>query len=149
MIITKPQLLGGADHAVGDVAVRLARRDAEATGKYCAGQCDDDGVANLKVVCSTDHAPRSGLVVVRTHIDLAPPDRLAVGMDLDLVRQHLADHKRTGDLSPDLVDCLDLQARSDQRLGKGTTIKIIIYAGVLAQPAQRHPHLACPCMRRG
>src|SRR6476620_8483131 len=106
MIITKPQLLGGADHAVGYMAVRLARRDAEATGKYCAGQCDDDGVANLKVVCSTDHAPRSGVVVVRTHIDLAPPDRLAVGMDLDLVRQYPADHKRTGDLGTELVNCL-------------------------------------------
>jgi len=86
---------------------------------------------------------------VRTHIDLAPPDRLAVGMDLDLVRQYPADHKRAGDLGPDLVDRLDFQARSDQRLGKGTTIKIIIYGGVLAQPAQWHPHFACPCMRRG
>ena len=46
-------------------------------------------------------------------------------MRLDLVRQHPAEHQRTGDVSPDLVDGLDLQAGSDQRLGQGTTVKII------------------------
>ena len=93
MIITEAQLLRRADHAVGDVAVGLARRDAEATGQDCAGQCNDDGVANLEVVRTTHHAARTGTVIVRTDIDLAPADRLAVGMDLDLVRQHLADHQ--------------------------------------------------------
>ena len=69
-------------------------------------------------------AAGAGIVVVRTNIDLAPADRLAVGVDLDFVRQHLADHQRTGDLGPNLIDGLDLQARSDQRFGESTTVKI-------------------------
>ena len=37
----------------------------------------------------------------------------------------------------------------DREQLKDTTIKIIIYGDVLAQPAQWHPHFACPCVRRG
>ena len=63
-------------------------------------------------------------------------------MNLDLVRQHLADHERPGDLGPNLVDGLDLQARSDQRLSESATVKIIRQRSVFAQPAQRHSHNA-------
>ena len=91
---------------------------------------------------TANDAARTRTVIVGTNIDLTPADRLAVGMNLDLVRQHLADHERAGDLGPHLVDGLDLQARSDQRLSESATVKIIRQRSVFAQPAQRRPHNA-------
>jgi hypothetical protein len=80
---------------------------------------------------------------VGTNVDLAPADRLAVGMNLDLIRQHLADHQRPADFGTSLLDGLDFQTRSDQCFGESATIKIIRQRGVFAQPAQRSSHIAC------
>ena len=131
MIITEAEFPRRTDHPVGDMAVSLARRDGEAAGQHGAGKGHHNDVAHLEVVRTTHDAAGTRAVIVRTDIDLAPADRLAVGVGLDLVRQHLADDQRTTDLGPDLVDGLDLQASLDQRFGKGTPIKIIRQRGVL------------------
>jgi hypothetical protein len=118
-------------------------------GQHRAGQCNDDEVANLEVMGTAHHTARARVVVLITNVHLTPADRLAVGVDLDLVCQHLADHQRAGDIGPDLLDRLNLQPSSDQRLSESPTVKIIRQRGVLAEPAQRRPHRACSCTPRG
>src|SRR6476660_2441467 len=130
------------------MTVCLARRDREAAGQHRAGKGHHNDVAHLEVVRTTHHAAGTRVVIVRTDIDLAPADRLAVRVGLHLVRQHLADDQRTTDLGPDLVDCFDLQASLDQRFGKGAPIKIIGPRGVLTYPTQGNSHRAVPTSAR-
>ena len=49
VVVAEAELALGADHAVGDVAVGLARGDVEAPGQHGAGQDDDDEVADSKL----------------------------------------------------------------------------------------------------
>ena len=85
---------------------------------------------------------------MRTNVDLAPADRFAVGMQLDLVRQHLADHQRTADIGSDLVDSLNLQPSSDQRFSERAAVKINRQRGVLTEPTEWGSHLAVPTSAR-
>ena len=67
--VTGP-IVGGAEftlrgaHAVGDVAVGLARLDAEVTGQHGAGQGDDDLLAGLHVRRAADDAARHLVALV-------------------------------------------------------------------------------------
>ena len=54
VVVAEAELAGRADHAVGDVAVGLARRDREPAGQHRAGQRDDDEVADGEVVRAAD-----------------------------------------------------------------------------------------------
>ena len=47
MVITQTKLALGGAHAVGDVAVGLARFDLEVAGQHGTGQGDDDLFAGL------------------------------------------------------------------------------------------------------
>src|SRR4051812_45906780 len=74
VFVADAQFADGADHAVGDVPVRLAGRDLEATGQHGVRQGDDHKVARGEVVGAADDAPR----LILTGVDLAPTDHLAV-----------------------------------------------------------------------
>ena len=80
VVVAEAELARRADHPVGDVAVGLARGDREAAGQHGAGQRDHDDVADREVVRAADDAAGTRAVVVRTDVDLAPADRLAVGV---------------------------------------------------------------------
>ena len=60
VVVADAELADRADHAVGDVAVGLARGDREAAGQHRAGQRDDDEVADGEVVRAADDAARLG-----------------------------------------------------------------------------------------
>jgi hypothetical protein len=64
-IAEQAELRRRADHAVGDVAVGLARGDGEATWEHGTGQRDDDEVAGAEVVRTADDAARLAL----PHVD--------------------------------------------------------------------------------
>ena len=83
VVVAGAQLAAGADHAVADVAVGLARGDREAAGQRRPGQRDHDEVADGEVQRTADDAARLRLA----HVDLAPADGLAVGGGLLLERR--------------------------------------------------------------
>ena len=56
MVVAEAELARRGDHAVGDMAVGLARRDRERTGQHGAGQRHDDLVADEEVVGAADDA---------------------------------------------------------------------------------------------
>ncbi len=56
VVVAGPELLRGADHPVGHVAVGLAGRDLEAARQRRTRQRDDDEVAGPEVVCAADDA---------------------------------------------------------------------------------------------
>ncbi len=145
VVLAQSELPGRADHAVGDVAVGLARGDREVAGQHRTGECDDDEVARPEVGGAADDPPRGGLVavggvVVVPHVDAAPVDRLAVLVLLRLGGQHAADHERARDVGAGLLDGLDLQPGPDVGLGQAPAVEVGGQRGVLAQPAQRRPH---------
>src|SRR5690606_12322861 len=74
--VAHPELAAGADHAVGDVPVRLAGRDLEPAGQHSTGQDDGDQVANLKVGGATHDLLRLTRAVGVTDVHGAEPDRL-------------------------------------------------------------------------
>ena len=100
VVVTESELLGGADHAGGDVAVGLAGGDLEATWQHAAGEYDDDEVARLEVVRAADDALGLTGAVGVAHVDRAPVDGLAVLLRLGLLGQHATDHQRAGDVVP-------------------------------------------------
>ena len=148
VLVAQPELTGGADHPVGDVPVRLPRRDREPTGQHRTGQRDDDQVTDGEVVRAADDPARSRhvvagrIVVLRAHVDPAPADHLAVLLRLVDVGQHSTNHQRTGDVGSGLLDRLDLQTGPDQVLGQAAPVEILGQGRVVPQPAQRRPHRA-------
>ena len=100
VLVAEAELARRGDHAVGDVAVGLARGDRERAGQHGAGQRHDDLVADEEVVGAADDAAHGVAAVGRglalggdTH--LAPADGLAVGLRLVDELEHLA-RRRSG-----------------------------------------------------
>jgi len=111
VVAADAQLARRGDHAVGDVAVGLARGDREAAGQHGAGQCDGHQVADGEVAGAADDAAGPFRVA---RVDLAPPDRLLEpGQLLDL--HDPAGDERAFQLRP-AVDLLDLQTDAHERL---------------------------------
>ena len=57
VVVAEAQLAGRADHAVGDVPVRLAGADREAAGQHAAGQDHHDQVAGGEVASPRRRSP--------------------------------------------------------------------------------------------
>ena len=139
VVVAQPELAGGADHAVGEVPVRLARTDPEAAGQDSARQDHRHQSADREVRRATDDAARHGLAVLvgLTDIDQDMPDRLLELAELgDLLDP--ADQKWAGDGRAKIGDLLDLEADPDQgglQLGR-----IGRCVDELPQPRHGHPH---------
>ena len=142
VVLPDAELTGRADHAVGDMAVGLARGDAEVTGKDGAGQADHDVVTDVEVVGAADDAAAGqlggllagagGIVVLGADVDAAVVDDLAVGLLLGLAGEDLADDERTGDGRGN--DALLLQAHPDEVGGELLGTQAGGNIDVLAQP---------------
>ena len=113
VVLAEPELLGGADHAGGEVAVGLACGDLEASGQHPAGEYDHQ-VAGREVVRAADDALGLTGAVGIANVDGAPVDGLAVLLRLRLHREHTADHQRAGDVVAGSLDRLELQAERRQ-----------------------------------
>ena len=136
VVLTQAELLGGADHAGGDVAVGLARGDLEATGQHAAGEDDDHEVAGREVVRAADDALGLAGAVGVADVDRAPVDRLAVLLRLGLHRQHAADHERPGDVVAGSLERLELEAERGQPVGEVLGGHVGREVGVLADPGE-------------
>ena len=117
---------------------------AKPPGKHRPRQRDDHEVADGEVVRTADDPARLGLA----DVDLAPPDRLAVGVLLHRVLEHSADHQRSGHIRSRPVDGLDLEPGADQGLGKSAAVDIGRQVRVLTDPGQRGLHRASPTRER-
>ena len=135
VVLTDAELACGADHPVGDVPVRLARGDREAAGQHRSRQRDDDVVAGLEVVRAADDAARRLLA----DVDLAPVDRLAVGLRLGAPGQDVADDEGAGDLAG-AVDRLLLEPDAHQLGGELLGGQAGRQRDVGAQPGERDEH---------
>ena len=139
VVVAQGELALGADHPVGDLAVRGSRGDLEATGQDRAGQRDDDEVAGHEVAGTADDA--ADAAARRADVDLAPADRLLeLGELLDL--EDAADEEVADDAGTDGLDGLDLEPGADQP-GRDVASGL---AGrdrdELAQPGQGRAHQA-------
>ena len=110
------ELLERADHPVGDMPVGLARSDGEPARQHGAGQRDDDHVADVEVVRATDDpATRLAVRVVRPR-----RRRCTTGSSCRWTAARRRSEDATDDQRPldvDLVDGLDLEAGTDERVG--------------------------------
>ncbi len=154
MVGADAELVDGADHAVGDVSVRLPRGQQEPTRERRARERHDDEVADDEVVGAADDAAGAAVLgrlagagVVNAHVDAAPADDLAVLLRLVDDAQHAADRERTGDLGRRL-DAFDLEARADQRVADVTTGDVGRQGYELPYPGNRCPHRAPPTSDR-
>src|SRR5690606_11959051 len=138
-VIAHAQLVAGADHAVGRLAVRLARGDREATGQGGAGQHHDDLVADGEVAGAADDLLRLTGAVGLPDVDGAEADRLLEALQF-LDGQHLADDEGALEVGAEVLDGLDLEARRNE-LGLYVTAGLRRrQVDVLPQPRKRDPH---------
>ena len=122
MIVAETQFSLGGAHAVGDVAVSLARFDLEIARQHCARQGHDDLLARGHVRRTADDATRYfvavlvGLVIFVADVDVAPVDDLAVLLWFRGGVNHVADHDGSDELG--CVNLLLFETDLHQILGK-------------------------------
>ena len=124
VVLTDTELVLGADHPVGDMAVGRAGRDGEAARQDRPREDDHDEVADLEVVGAADNLlvlALGGHLAVRSDVDGAPPDRLAVLLRLVDAAQHPADDERASDIPA--VKILLLEPDGDE--GGGDTFDVL------------------------
>ena len=137
VLVAEAQLLRRGDHSVRHMAVRLARGDRERPGQHGTGQGHDDLVADEEVAGAADDpvhgrpAIRGGLAL-GGDLNLAPADRLAVGLRLGLEREHLADDDGTRHLEP--VHVLFFEPDAHERLEHVFGRSIRRHIDVFTQP---------------
>ncbi len=155
------QLLAGADHAVGGVAVGLPRGDREVAGQHGAREGDDHQIALDEVVRAADDAAARALlaglrvlrvvgvlVVLGADVHADPVDGLAVLLRLLDELEHAADHERAGHLRAEQRFFLEADAGEvggDLERGGGRG-----ELDVLAEPGQGNArHLRSPSRSAG
>ena len=112
VVVADAELAGGADHAVGDVAVGLARGDREAAGQHRAGQRDDDLVADGEVVRTADDPRGSPCRRCRRRPGTSGSScRCFCG---SANAEHPADDERAVDVGAGRLEGLDLEAERGQ-----------------------------------
>ena len=102
VVLADAELAHGGDHAGGQVAVGLPRRNVEVAGQHGTGKGDHHLVAFHEVVGAADDALDAGgvdafageglLLAFGDHPDLAPVDGFAVGLGFLDDAQDLAHH---------------------------------------------------------
>ena len=132
-------------HAVGNVAVGLARFDPEIAGQHCARQGHDDLLAGGHVRGAADDAARHLLAVLvdrvvrGADVDMTPVDGLAVLLRFRRRVDDISDDDRTGDLGG--VDLLLLKTDPDQVLGQLLVGEVRRNLDVLLEPINvNHRH---------
>ncbi len=140
MIVAKPELLRGADHARGDVAVGLARGDLEATRQHATREHHHDQVADREVVCATHDALRLTGAVCVADVDGAPVDGLPVLLRLGLHRQHPADDERPGDVVAGVLQPLELEPERGQPAREVAGGDAVGQVDVVTDPGKGCPH---------
>ena len=142
VVLPEAELALGADHAVGDVAVGLARRDLEAAREDRAGQGHHDEVALDEVARTADDAPHARGVRVPVggaHVDLAPADRLLeLGELLD--RAHVPDDERAGHVGAEVLDLLELEPDGHEAVADRLGRLGLRQVDVVPHPGQRDAH---------
>ena len=122
MVITQSKLTFGGAHAIGNMAVGLARFDLEIARQYSARKRHDDLFAGSHVRRAADDAARHlvtvliGLVVFVTDVNVAPVDDLAVLLRFRSGIDHIADDDRTDQLGG--VNLFLFETDPHQILGK-------------------------------
>ena len=167
VVLAQAQLVLGADHAVGDVPVGLARADRERAGQRGARERDHDVVAGDEVQCAADDTARPVGVtgrrgqfrdlpalgqragggvrgVLGADVDVAPADGLAVLLRLLDEVDDAADDDRPRHVAADGLDLLDLQPGADQRVRQLPHAEAGGQVGVLGDPALGCPHRDSP-----
>ena len=145
VVVPEADLVLGADHAVGDVAVRLACGDGEVAGQDGSRQHDDDEVTHLEVVGAADDLLVLALgqhLAVLADVDGAPADGLAVLLGLEGNVEHPADDERPGEVTT--VEVLLLEADGDESGSDVGAAGPLGQLGELGEPAEWHPHVRPP-----
>ena len=152
VILAESEFARGADHAVGNVTIGLARGDLEVARQHGSRQRDDHQVVDVEVVRAADDAAarqlrgflaRAGGVVVLAHVHAAVVDGLAVRSGLLHARQDAAHDEGADDAGG--VDFFFLKADLDQGGGQGLGVRPLRNVDVVGQPAQRnHRHVSFP-----
>ena len=138
VLVAETQLASRGDHAVGDVAVGLARGDREGTRQHGARQRDHDLVTDHEVVGAADDAARLGFA----DIHLAPVDRLAVGLRLGSELEHLPDDDGTRQL--EAVHVLLFEPDLDERCVHVLVGDVLGEVDEFAEPGDGDAHLRPP-----
>ena len=145
VVVPEADLVLGADHAVRDMAVGLARSDGEVARQHGSGQHDDDEVADLEVVGAADDLLVLALgqhLAVLADVDGAPADRLAVLLGLEGDVEHATDDERPGEVAA--VQVLLLETDGDESRSDVGTARAGGQVGELGEPAERHAHVRPP-----
>ena len=122
MAITQSKLTFGSAHAVGDMAVGLARLNLEIARQHSARKRYDDLFAGSHVRRAADDAARHlvavliGFVVFVADVNVAPVDDLAVLLRFRSGVDHVADDDRTDQLGG--VDLFLFETDLHQIFGK-------------------------------
>lgn len=155
VVLPDTELIGSADHPVGDVSIGTSRRDLEPAGQLGTGQCHHHVVALGEVVGPTDDAASVGDVGVLigdvellSTVHMAPTDGLAVLLGLLDEAHHPTHHDRTGDLVAHEFDVLHLQAGARERVGKLLGGDAMGQLNQGSQPTDRCLHRAPPTNER-
>ena len=122
VILTKTDLVLGADHAVGDMPVGLTSGDLEVTRKNSSGKRHDHEVVNGEVRGAAHDAPGCGVVlvggvVVGPDVNAAVPDGLAVLLRFLGEAEDTTDHERTCHLRAGRLNVLDGQPEAGEGVG--------------------------------
>ena len=142
VVLAEPELALGADHAVGHVAVGLARGDLESSCEDRAWQRDDHEITFGEIARSADdsaHARSLGVAVSGTHLHLTPADRLLELREL-VDRTHETDDERAGDIGAEVFDLLELESDGDQPLTDCLGRLVRGDIDVVPQPGQWDAH---------
>ena len=152
VVLPQSEFARGADHAVRDVTVGLARGDLEVAGQDRTRQGHDNEVIDVEVVRTADDAAARQIrgllsgargVVVLTDIYAAVVHDLAVRGGLLHAGEDATHHERAGDSRR--VNLFLFKADPHEGGGKRLGVRALGNVNVVGQPAQRnHRHVSYP-----
>ena len=138
-VVAHAQLVAGADHAVRDPAVGLARGDREVAGQHGAGQDHDDLVADGEVAGAADDLLRLAGAVGLADVDRAEADRLLEALSSSMVSTWPT---TSGPLRP-APSCSTVSTSRPAATSLAWTsrpVSVGRQVDVLPQPGKRDPH---------
>ena len=158
VVDTDTQLVGGTQHAVRHVAVRLSGTNGESAGEHGARQRDDNPGSLDGIGSATDDAAAldpllnvlrmSLCVVAGANVDPAPVDDLAVLLRFGNRGKNVSDHDRAGQLPANDLDLLNGRCVVGQRLGHLVSSGAVWQINHGLQPRHRNLHRAPPLSER-
>ncbi len=131
VVVEHAELAGGGEHPVRPAAADLAAADLQAAGELGSGRGPGDHVAGAVVVGAADH-----LAWLGARVDGDQGEPVGVGVAGDVEDPGGDD---PGDVVPDPVDGLDLQAGEGELVGQCLRSDVA-EVDVLGQPGERYAH---------